>query len=107
MLGQVVGGDEVIHLDHLAIRIDGTDALGHHLCLETADRALHGMDLAIGVGDTDVVHVDQGDLVDAGPSQRLGRPGTDATDPDHTDFRLAEGAQRTLTIKTGNAPESL
>ena len=47
------------------------------------------------------------DLVDAGPSQRLGRPGADATDPDHADFRLAEGAKGTLAIKTGYAPESL
>jgi hypothetical protein len=37
--------------------------LGHHLRLETADRALHGVDLAIGVGDADVIHVDQSDLL--------------------------------------------
>ncbi len=107
MFGQVVGGNEVIHLDHLAIRVDGTDALGHHLRLEATDRALHGVDLAVGVGDADVVHVDQGDLVDAGTGQRLCRPGADAADPDHADSRLAEGTKCTLTIKTGYAPESL
>ncbi|MNW01414.1 hypothetical protein D3C71_1970450 [compost metagenome] len=67
MLGQVVGGDEVIHLDHGAIRVDGTDALGHDFGLEPTDRALHGVDLTIGVGDADIIHVDQGDLIDAGP----------------------------------------
>ncbi|MNI64461.1 hypothetical protein D3C73_1199050 [compost metagenome] len=107
MLGQVVGGDEVIHLDHLAVGVDGADALGHDFCLEAADRALHGVDLTIGVGDADVIHVDQGDLVDAGTGQRLGRPGANPAYSHHADLGLAEGAKCTLTIKTGNAPESL
>ncbi|MNR49187.1 hypothetical protein D3C85_1685270 [compost metagenome] len=107
MLCQVVGGDEVIHLDHLAIGVDGTNALGHDFCLEAADRALHGVDLTIGVGDADVIHVDQGDLVDAGTGQRLGCPGADPADPHHADLGLAEGTKSALTIKTGNAPESL
>ncbi|MNH23980.1 hypothetical protein D3C79_838930 [compost metagenome] len=107
MLGQVVGSNEIIHLDHFAVRIDGANALGHHLGLEATNSPLHGVDLAIGVGDADIIHVDQGDLVDAGTGQRLRRPGADPAYPHHADFRLVEGTERALTIKTGNAPESL
>ncbi|MNC83292.1 hypothetical protein D3C75_1371640 [compost metagenome] len=65
------------------------------------------MDLAIGVGDADIIHVDQGDLVDAGTGQRLRRPGANPAYPHHADLGLAEGTKGALTIKTGNAPESL
>ena len=76
-------------------------------CAGRIKRRAADLNLAIGVGDADIIHVDQGDLVDTGAGQRLCRPGTDATDPHHTDLGLAKGTQGVLTIKTGNAPESL
>ncbi len=65
------------------------------------------MDLAVGVGDADIVQIEQADLADAAARQRLGRPGTDPADADHGDMRRCQPFEPSPAIQTGNAAETL
>src|SRR5690606_22441370 len=83
VLGQGVRGDKAHDRSHLGGRLDGADAFGHRLDLEPSYVARHGRQLPAGIGDADVIHVDQSDAADAGARQRLGRPAADTADTDH------------------------
>ncbi|MCY1428057.1 hypothetical protein D9M71_439280 [compost metagenome] len=93
-------------MDH-AGRVDGADALGHHLHLGLAHGAFYGMHLAVGVGDADVVQVEQGDLAHSGAGQGLCRPGAHAADADHRHMGRLQPGKPVQAIKPGNAAETL
>ncbi|SSL81038.1 Uncharacterised protein [Klebsiella pneumoniae] len=94
----VFRGHEIIHHRHPTLRVDETNTLRHHLRFRQPDVAAEGVDLTIGVGDADIVHIDKGDRPDAGPRQRFRRPGADPADPDHADVGVGKTLQRFFTI---------
>ncbi|MOA55379.1 hypothetical protein D3C78_1791600 [compost metagenome] len=73
-LGDVIWGNKVIYAGHPAFRVDRQDPLCHHFGFRLANMLAQSMDLPIGVGDADVIHVDQGDRTNAGACQRFSRP---------------------------------
>jgi len=106
VLSHGLAGDEVgYRMDHTG-RVDGADALGHHLHLGLADTAGDGMHLAVDVGDADVVQVEQGNLPDPGACQRFGRPGTDAADADHGHMGGLQAREAFLAVEAGDTAES-
>ncbi|MOA41695.1 hypothetical protein D3C78_1636790 [compost metagenome] len=56
------------------------------------------MNLTVGVGDADIIHINQGDSADAGTRQRFCRPGAHAADANHANVRLGKQRQRLLTV---------
>ena len=61
-----------------AIGIDGAESFGHDLDLGLPEGAIQGVQLAVGVGNADLIQVDQGQGTNATAHQRLGCPGTNA-----------------------------
>ena len=106
-LGDVVRGDEIVDAGHPAFRVDRQDTLRHHLGFRLPDMLAQRVDLAVGIGNADIIHVDQSDGADAGARQRLSRPGTHAADADHADVRLREHRQRLLAVQSRRAAETL
>ena len=94
----VFRGHEIIHHRHPTLRVDKTNTLCHHFRFRQPDVAAQGMDLAVGIGDADIVHIDKGDRPDAGSRQRFRRPGADPADPDHADVGIGKTLQRFFTI---------
>ena len=62
---QVLRGDEVFNLMHLAIRVDLQDALMHRCHLGLTELTVEGMDLSIDIGLGHIVQIDKSDLSDA------------------------------------------
>ena len=94
------------HRFHRATRVDAPDPLREHLHFGTPDLALHRGKLAVGVGDADIVHVDQRQAAHARTRQRLGGPGTDAAHADHRHVGARKAFQRVASIKTAQAPKA-
>ena len=69
----------------LAVRVDLRDTLRHDLDLCATHVLREGVDLPVGIGDADIIVIDQGNLADAGECQLFGRPGADPADADHAD----------------------
>jgi hypothetical protein len=80
--------------------------LGHHVDLPLADRALHRVELSVGVRDADLVEVHERDRTDARASQRLRREAADATDADHHHARRVETPEPALTEEPRRAVEA-
>ena len=98
-------GEKGMEDPHIASRVDGPRPVRHGIRLLAADLAIHGMELAVDVGEADLIQVHQCQVADAGASQRLHRPRADATDADHGDPGFQETLQRRLPIEPGNAAE--
>src|SRR5690606_21162062 len=107
VLGHGLAGDEISHRMDLAGRIDGADACRHLVDLGLAHGALNGMHLPVGVGDADVVQVEQRDLAHAGTGQCFGGPGTDTADTDHCHMRGGQALQPCAPVEPGNTAEAL
>ena len=107
MLGEVIRGNKVIYQRDLALRIDGENTGRHRLDFQRPHCALQGVDLAVGVGDTDIIQIDQRQMANPGACQRLCRPRTNAADPHHTDMGCGKTVQRRLTIQTGYPAKAL
>jgi hypothetical protein len=56
------------------------------------------VDLSVGVGDADIIHINQGNRANPGSRQRFRRPGAHAADTDHADVRVGKTLQRFFTI---------
>ena len=54
--------------------VDGECALGHGFGFLAADLAIHGVELAIHVGDADFVQIDECDVADAGSGEGFHGP---------------------------------
>jgi hypothetical protein len=68
------GGEERVVARDLAGGIDSLDALSKDIDFGPAIFALQRGKLAVGVGDADVVQIDERELADAGAGQRLDDP---------------------------------
>ncbi len=98
VFGHVFRGYEIIHHRHPTLRVDQANTFRHHLRFRQPDVAAEGVDLAVGIGNADIVHIDKGDRPDAGPRQRFRRPRADPADPDHADVGVGKTLQRFFTI---------
>jgi hypothetical protein len=83
------------------------NTLRHHLGFRLTDMPLQRMNLTVGIGNTHIVHVNQGNFTDAGARQRFGRPGTDAADADDAEMRVGKTLQCFLPVETRRAAKSL
>src|SRR5690554_962332 len=83
----------------IRLGVDGLQPLGHGIGLGAAILALEGMQLAVGVGHTDVVHVDQGERADAAASQRFSGPGANTTEADDGYVGITESVQGLAAIE--------
>ncbi len=92
---------------HPTGRVDRADARGHLVDLRLAHGAVDGLDLPVGIGDADVVQVEQADLADAAARQGLGDPGTDPAEPDHRHVRSGQPLEPVAPVKPGYAAETL
>ncbi len=70
----VLHGDEIVDAADLGARVDLGDALGHRIDLGLAVSVTQRVDLAVGVGDRDVIEVDQRQPADAAPRECFGHP---------------------------------
>ena len=77
------------------VGIDGAQAFGHDLGLGLAERALHRVQLAVGVGHADAIEVDQDDAAKAAAGQRLGG---ERAHPAQTQHRRGGGRQAGQTL---------
>lgn len=65
---EAVGGffvEERLFADDVAFWVNESDAFCHGVCLLFADFSIHGVELAVDVGDADFIEVDHGDFADA------------------------------------------
>src|SRR5690554_266121 len=65
------------------------------------------MELAVDVGDADVVQVDEGNPADSAASQGLRRPGADPADADDAHMGSRQNIQGVLAVKPLDATETL
>ncbi len=99
-------GEEARDRVDLDRRIDRAAALRHRLDLGATVLAGDGRQLAIGVGDAQIVGIDQGELADRGPRQRLGRPRPHPAEADHGDVARGQALDRAPAIQPVDAGES-
>ena len=90
-----------------ARRIDCPDPGRHLVHLWLAHRPFKRMYLPVGVGDADVIQIEQADFSNAAARQRLGRPRTNPADTDHRDMRSRQPLQPLGAVQTGDAAEPL
>ena len=87
------GQKELGNFVEAALGVDGTNARGHGADFGLANRAVHGVKLAIDVADAHFVEIDQGKLTDAAAGQGLNSPRTDATDAHDANMGLAQALE--------------
>jgi hypothetical protein len=68
------GGEEGVVTGDAAVGIDALDALGEDVDLWAAKFAFERGKLAVGVGDADIVEVDEGEVADGRTGKRLDDP---------------------------------
>jgi hypothetical protein len=56
------------------------------------------MNLAIGVSDADIIHIDKSYLTDASPRQRFRRPTSYTTNANHADVRIVQALQAVSAV---------
>ena len=88
------------------VGIDQAQALGHHLDLGLAERALHRVELAVDVRDADPIVVDEDHAADAAAHERLGRERADAADAEHGHGRAREPRDAVVAEQAGGAVEA-
>ncbi|MNC37627.1 hypothetical protein D3C75_861970 [compost metagenome] len=98
VFGQGFLGDEIHHRMHLARRVDRPQTLGHDLSLGTPDIPFHGMQLAVGVADADVIEVEQRDFADTTTRHGFSRPRADTANADDRHMGLAQALQAAVTV---------
>lgn len=88
----IVPGKEGLDRNDFSCRIDVPQAGGHDLDLGLADSAGEGVDLAVDVGQADIVEIHQRDSAEAGPPQCFGGVAADSADTaDHDVFTGQRG----------------
>ncbi len=90
----------------VSMGIDGFQALGHGIGLGTTVLSFQRMQLAVGVGHADIVHVDQRQGADAAAGQGLGGPGTDTAESDDGYVGIPECFQGTATVEPLDSPKT-
>ena len=83
------------------------NAFRHHFRLCQADVITKGMDLTVGIGDANVIHINQRDCANTGSRQRLCRPRPHTTNAHDADMRIRKQLQGFFTIETCRAAKTL
>ena len=65
------------------------------------------MNLAVCIGDADIIHIDQGDSANARASKRLRCPRANTSNTNNAYMSLAKGFIGLITIESANAAKSL
>ena len=102
---EVLPGEEVVDRDDLAARRHAHQALAHRLHLALPDGVFQRVQLAVEIAGADVVVVYHRQVTDSRPHQRLGRPGTDATEPDHAEAELPQQLAPASAVDAGQRGE--
>lgn len=87
--------------------VDGAGAFGHGLGFLASDLAVHGVELAVDVGDADFIEIHESEVSDAGSGKRLHGPGSHAADADDGDSCSEEAFQRRLAVEPGDAAKTM
>ena len=83
--------------------IDGSEPLGHDFDLWLADGIDEGVELAIGVSQTEIIQVDQGELPNSRTGESFCDPTANASNTDNSDVGGVKGFQSGGAIETGDA----
>ena len=83
--------------------IDQLESVGHGVDLEAPDVAIVSRELAVHIGDADLIKIDQGDVTDAAAGDCFRSPGADSTESDHRDVRVKQARQRSGSVESGDA----
>ena len=67
-------GKKLLELDDFRVGVDVADAFGHGAGFLAADVGGGGVELAIDIGDADVIHIHEGDFSDSGAGECFGCP---------------------------------
>jgi len=88
---------------HTQLGIDRAHASRDDVDLGMAIFAIECVQLAIGIGDADIVGIDDREFTDARARQRLYRPRADAAHADHAHVRARESRGGARTVKPVDA----
>src|SRR5690606_41634118 len=80
-----------------------THTLSLHDALPIFDRG----ELAVDVGEADVIEIDERQPADAAPRERLDRPGPDATHSDHCNMRRVQPLERVAPVEARESAEAM
>ena len=105
--GKVVAGNKILVGHHRDLRVDGPQTLCHYRDLDITNGIGQCMDLAVSIGDADIVEVDQGDFTDTTARQSFRGPAAYATDTDHHNVGVAQQRQGRFAVKPGDTAKSL
>ena len=83
--------------------IDQLESLGHGVNLETPDVSIVSRELAVHIGDADLIKIDQSDVTDTAAGDCFRSPGADSTDSDHRDVRVQQARERFGSVESGDA----
>lgn len=106
VLGSILGGHKVIDQRQIAVRGIAGDARTHGFDLGLTERGIGGLDLAIDVGLSDMIQVDQGQTPDAAARQSFRRPRAHAADAHDTDVCRRQPGLSILAIEACQAAET-
>ena len=90
----------------LAIRVDDLDALFEHVDLRPAKGPVVSVQLAVDVGDADVVEIHDRQAANAGPGQGFDGPRTHASHPDDAEVGMLDALGGRETKQAADAAES-
>ena len=65
------------------------------------------MELAVHVGDTDLIEIDHSEVSHAGPDEGFDSPRSNAADANDSDARVEKAVERRLTVKPGDAAKTM
>ena len=83
------------------------DDLGQNIDFRAAIFAFEGGNLPVGIGDTNIVHIDERKPANAGTGERLNNPRTHPADADNADMGARKLFQGIGAIKPREAAEAL
>ena len=98
ILRDVICRHKVVDHRDLTFRVDQADTLRHDLRLRQTKVIAQGVDLTVGVGDANVIHVNQRDCANTGSRQRFCRPRPHTTNAHDADMRIRKQLQGFFTI---------
>jgi len=110
------GGEEVCRrflgvedlLDgRFGLGVDEVDPFGESGCLGSADGFGGGVDLAVGIGDAEVIEIDESEFSDTGAGEGFCGPRPHATQANDHDVASGEFFEGGESVKPGNASEAV
>src|SRR5690606_29288394 len=105
--GDILLGQKGLHRGAMTAGVDHPDPLRHDHHLGLAHAAIQGMELAVDVGNADIIQINQGNPTNAAAGQGFRRPGADPADADDADMGSRQNIQGVLAVKPLDAAETL